>query len=360
MTTMGAEHGGTPDRLSDASTAGRKPLQIVLAASGGGHVRQILDLAPFWHDHHYSFVTEDTALGQSIAAEHPTDFVAHYAWGQARLGGAFRMLAGAVRNATQSLRAVRSRRPDVVITTGAGSMLFTVLFGRLHGAKIILIDSFARFERPSLFARMAGRFAHVRIAQSAQSARNWPGALCFDPFRYSDEARPDKEPLLFATVGATLPFDRLVRMVAGAKAAGLLPETVIVQCGEGGLKPDGVEAHETLPFERVKSILHRADIVVCHGGTGSIITALREGCRVIAVPRRFARGEHYDDHQAEITGTFAERGLLVVADGADDNAAFADALAQARAMTPRRATTDPAALIDYLRGFADTLAAARG
>ena len=330
-------------------TSVRKPL-ICLAASGGGHVRQILDLKPMWHDYPHFVVTEDTALGRSIAAEEEVHFVPHFALGQARLGNRVDMLRGAWRSIVVSWRIIRRRRPDLFITTGAGSQLFVMLFARLHGAKVVLIDSFARFRAPSAFARLAGRFAHVRIAQSAESGAAWPGALVFDPFRVADGAAPEKEPLLFATVGATLPFDRLVRLVEKARDDGLIPEEIVVQYGEGGHAVPGVRSVEGLPFDEVKALLERASIVVCHGGTGSLITALRAWCQVIAVPREFARGEHYDDHQEEIVDAFEERGLI---QRANDDAGFAAALTEARRRPRRSATTDPAALIAYLRELAE-------
>lgn len=333
----------------------RKP-RLCLAASGGGHVRQILDLEPLWHDYPYVFVTENTALGRSIAEQHPSAFVAHVALGQARLGAPFRMLWGAVRNCFEALSIVRRHRPDVVITTGAGSMFFVALWARLRGARIILIDSFARFDRPSAFARLGGPLAHVRIAQAEASAKHWPGSVVFDPFRILDTPRPTKKKLLFATVGATLKFERLVNLVLNARARGVLDGyELVVQTGEGGIPVgavDGVTFHETLPFDEVKRILHDADYVVCHGGTGSLITALREGCRVIAVPRRFELAEHYDDHQSEITGAFRDRGLLETADTDEE---FAAAFARLAAREPVCATTDPSALIGYLRDYLDKL-----
>lgn len=322
-------------------------MRICLAGSGGGHVRQLLDLEPLWRDTDYFFVTEPLALGESIAAQHRTHFVPHVALGQARLGAPFRMLGCALRNMVESARIVRRERPDVVITTGAGSVFFTVLWARLAGAKVILIDSFARFHDRSAFARIANPLAHLRIAQSEAVARRWPGAVLFDPFRRIEPPVRAKQSLLFATVGATLPFDRLIELVAGAKAAGDIPERVIAQTGVGGVHPDSLEdTPETIPYDDVKTILRDADLVVCHGGTGSLITALREGCRVIAVPRRYGRGEHYDDHQFEITKAFAERGLIGIAETPEE---FAVALREARARTPVAATTDPSALIGYLR-----------
>lgn len=330
-------------------------LKICLAASGGGHIRQILDLEPFWSMYSsYFFVTEDTALGESIASEHPTEFVNHVALGQAKLGAPLKMLICATKNLFKSLWIVLSHRPDLVITTGAGSVYFVVLFARLLGSRIVLIDSFARFQGPSAFARIAGPIAHIRIAQSEVAGRKWNDAKVFDPLRILGSRTKQKDNLLFATVGATLPFERLVNLVQAARKAGFISEAVILQTGRGGLIPDGIETHETLPFDQVKDILKRADIVVCHGGTGSLITALREGCRVIAVPRAFERGEHYDNHQTEITQAFEQRGLIAVANTEDE---FAEALRSTRLRDPVMATTDPSELIDFLKSYANGMSA---
>lgn len=331
--------------MSLANPEPTKRLRVCLAASGGGHVRQLLDLAGAWSPYACFFVTEDTALGRSIASEHRTHFVAHVALGQARLGNPLKMLAGAARNFVQSAALVLRERPQVVVSTGAGSMFFTVLWARALGARIIIIDSLARFEGLSAFARIAGRFAHHKVVQSPALAAFWPDAKVFDPIRVLDGPRPPKKPLLFATVGATLPFDRLVASVAELKAAGEIDEEVLVQTGIGGLAPDGIRTVETLTFDEIKSTLRDADIVVCHGGTGSLITALQAGCRVVAMPRLFALAEHYDDHQEEITTAFEARGLLAVAKSKDELSA---ALKRVREREPVMATSEPEGLRAYL------------
>jgi UDP-N-acetylglucosamine--N-acetylmuramyl-(pentapeptide) pyrophosphoryl-undecaprenol N-acetylglucosamine transferase len=138
-----------------------------------------------------------------------------------------------------------------------------------------------------------------------------------------------------------------VETVANLKASGAIEEDIIIQTGVGGYAPQapGIQVVETLPFDRVQEILRDADIVVCHGGTGSLITALRQGCRVIAMPRLMEKGEHYDNHQAEITEAFAARDLIEVAHNAKD---LSTSLASARTKTPRLATTDPQALTLHL------------
>jgi UDP-N-acetylglucosamine transferase subunit ALG13 len=321
-------------------------MRICLAASGGGHLRQLLDLQPFWQKHDYFFVTEDIALGRSVASDHRTHFVAHVALGQARLGKPAAMVAAAFRNAWQSIRIVLRERPDVVLTTGAGSVFWTVLFSRVLGAKVVVIDSFARFEGRSAFAKIAGPLAHLRVAQSAAVHREWRGSHLFDPFRHLPVPDRRRDALAFVTVGATLPFDRLVTLTAYARERGELAEDIVLQVGVGGVKPANIASVETLPFSEVQSVLERADLVLCHGGTGSLITALRQGCRVVAVPRRFELGEHYDDHQVEIVKAFVARGLIQTADTPEE---MTQALQRARAMAPVAATTDATPLIAFLR-----------
>jgi len=320
-------------------------LRICLAASGGGHVRQLLDLEPVWSAHDYFFVTEDTALGRSLASDHRCYFIPHVAIGQARLGSPLRMLAGAVKSFFRSAGIILKERPQVILTTGAGAVWFALIWARLTGARCVVIESFARFDRPSLFAKLAAPLAHVMVLQSKALAPFYPKAKVFDPLKYLDTPRPPKQPLLFATVGATLPFDRMVKSVADLVDRGEITEKVIVQTGIGGFAPEGIETLETLPFDRIQALLKDADIVVCHGGTGSLITALRQGCRVVAMPRLPELNEHYDNHQAEITEAFAARGLIGVAKSTEELSA---ALKAVRERPPRLATTDPAELIAYL------------
>lgn len=330
-------------------------LKVALAGSGGGHVRQLLDLSDAWSGFDTVFITEDTALSRSISEHHRTHFVEHVALGQARLQSPLHMLRAGLRNFIQSTRIMFKERPDVIVTTGAGSAYFSVLWGRLLGARIVMVDSLARFESLSAFARYAGPLAHHRAVQSSGLRRFWPTAEVFDPIRIVDGVRPPKKALLVATVGATLPFDRLVRSVAELKARGEIPEAVIIQTGVGGLMPEGLEVVETLSFDAMKAYLRDADIVVCHAGTGSLITALREGCRVVAMPR-LPGVEHYDRHQDEIARALAARGLISVAHSTEDLSA---ALKEARARDPIMATSDPAELTAYVKAILEKEASRR-
>lgn len=331
----------SPDRSQAA------PL-LCLSASGGGHFRQLLDLEPLWSRYPHFLVTEDTVLGRSLARREDVEFVPHFALGQSRMGKGWAMLAAALRSGWCSLKIMVRRRPDVVITTGAGSQVFVVAWARLFGARVVLVDSFARFHAPSKFARIAGPLAHVRVTQSKASAENWPGSTAFDPLRTEPANAQGKSRLLFATVGAILPLHRLERAVVELKQAGRIPEDVILQVGNSDLpRPEvpGLTIVESLPFDELQAVLKRADLVVCHAGTGSIITALAQCCGVVAMPRRVDAGDSYDDHQSEIAEVFAKRGLIQVAHDAETLAAALD-LART---TPRHlAAMDHSALMTHL------------
>lgn len=320
----------------DAST--RKPVKICLAASGGGHLRQILDLRDFWQDHDHYLVTEPTALAETLAAAHPVRFVPHFAYGQAKVSSWGALIVSGIGNIRQSWKHAKAERPDVIISTGAGSAFFSVLFSKLFGARFILIESFARVHRPSLFGRMARPFADRTIVQSAGLLEAWPGAEVCDPLVLLGPFKGEKENLAVVTVGTVMPFDRLVSGVARLADTGKLKTRIVAQVAQGGIRPGGIEAHDNLDFDALKALLAKADIVFCHGGTGSLVTALQAGCRVIAMPRQAARGEHYDDHQQEIVSAFAGHGLIQVA---DDEGDLDEALARAMGSTPVRATTDP-------------------
>lgn len=73
-----------------------------------------------------------------------------------------------------SLYVASIERPDIVITTGAGAVVFFCIFAKMFGAKLIFIESMAKVKRPTWTARMLYPFADLFLVQ-------WPGLLKFFP-----------------------------------------------------------------------------------------------------------------------------------------------------------------------------------
>ncbi|WP_415293891.1 glycosyltransferase [Clostridium perfringens] len=62
--------------------------------------------------------------------------------------------------------------------------------------------------------------------------------------------------------------------------------------------------------DKFAKMMKKSDIVITHGGTGAIITAVKAGKKVIAVPRLKRYGEHVDDHQVQLLKEFYEMGFI--------------------------------------------------
>src|ERR1700721_4362208 len=130
-------------------------MKVCFAASGGGHLRQILEMQAVCPASQCFFVSEDSVLFRTFAGPSKRLTVTRFTLGELRKKGRIDAARRIWRNMSESLKLVRNERPDVVITTGAGSVFFTALFARMLGAKVVLVETFSRSTGLSKFARIA-------------------------------------------------------------------------------------------------------------------------------------------------------------------------------------------------------------
>ncbi len=105
-------------------------------------------------------------------------------------------------------------------------------------------------------------------------------------------------------------FTRLLKMVEDEIKKGLIKGEVIVQAGQTKYKSNYMEILDLIPNTKFNKLIKEADLVITHGGVGSIISALKHGKKVIAVPRLSRYGEHVNDHQLEIVEEFSRLGYI--------------------------------------------------
>jgi len=127
--------------------------------------------------------------------------------------------------------------------------------------------------------------------------------------------------LIFVTVGAQMPFDRLIREV-DAWAAETGRQDVFAQIGETDYRPEHIEWTDFLDTDRFEAAFAAADVVVAHAGTGTILTALRAGRPLLVMPRRASLSETRNEHQLATGLRFEERGRVTLA--LDEKALRAD------------------------------------
>lgn len=105
------------------------------------------------------------------------------------------------------------------------------------------------------------------------------------------------------------PFPRALDLVEPLARGG---EEVLIQHGATAPRPELPNTRwvEFMPFADLVEAMRGARGVVCHAGVGTIVTAIRAGHVPVVIPRRPDLGEHVDDHQMDIAGRYAERGLV--------------------------------------------------
>jgi rhamnosyl/mannosyltransferase len=323
-------------------------VKICLVASGGGHLRQLLQVESFFKKHDYYFVTEDTPLGRSVAEQHRVRFVPHFAFGQRKLKSYWYFLFSGIRNFSKALWILLTERPDVVISTGAGGAFSTLFWGSVAFRKVIYIETIARVEKPSLFGSMARNFASFSIVQWPELLATWPSAYFCDTLReYPADGRKKKNQIL-VTIGTFVPFDRMVQEVDRLCEHKIIDQKVIAQVGPSNYQPRHMEYFNQCSYEKLNALMEESDIVICHGGSGSLLGALKAGCRIVALPRLQEHGEVYDNHQFQIIRALERRGLIEAAYRADE---IAPALERVRKKAARRVEVDPDELMRTIEGY---------
>ena len=118
--------------------------------------------------------------------------------------------------------------------------------------------------------------------------------------------------MIFVCVGSrNHQFDRLIRKIDELAGAGEIQEDVFAQIGAGGYLPKHIKYERFLESSQYKEMQDKARLIITHGGTASVIGALRKGKQVIAIPRLAKYHEHVDDHQTQIVGTLAREEYIV-------------------------------------------------
>lgn len=103
-------------------------------------------------------------------------------------------------------------------------------------------------------------------------------------------------PLVVALLGTDHhPFDRLVDWM-DVLVTDQPDLTAVVQYGHSAA-PVVAAGRPFFTHAELRELVTRADVVVCHGGPGTIMDARSGGHVPVCVPRDPERGEHVDGHQ---------------------------------------------------------------
>lgn len=145
-------------------------------------------------------------------------------------------------------------------------------------------------------------------------------------------------------------FHRLLDKIQEMVDKKVITEKVIVQAGRTKYESKYMEIYSLMSEDKLKELMEKANLVITHGGVGSIVMALKMGKKVIAVPRLSAFGEHINDHQIQIIDSFDKQGFLI---GLTEVGEMENALEKVKDFKPKKFKSETDHMIKLIENFID-------
>lgn len=141
------------------------------------------------------------------------------------------------------------------------------------------------------------------------------------------------------------PFTRLLDIIEELIQKGIIKEKVVVQAGTTKYDSMNMEIFDLVPSVKMEKIVGKADLIITHGGVGSIMDGIKKNKKVIAVPRLVQHGEHVNDHQIQIIQEFVQKKLII---GINDPSELENALKKAKTFKPKVFISNNSKFVSYI------------
>lgn len=150
-------------------------------------------------------------------------------------------------------------------------------------------------------------------------------------------------------------FHRLLEEIDKLIKGNVIKEKVIVQAGYTKYDSKNMKIFGLIPQDELEKYQEQADLIITHGGVGSIITSIKKGKKVIAVPRLHKYHEHVNDHQTQIVDDFSNKGYII---GIKDVNQLKDAIIKAQDFVPvkyNESTKEDNQIIKIIENFINNI-----
>ena len=119
--------------------------------------------------------------------------------------------------------------------------------------------------------------------------------------------------LIFVTLGTQdKTFERLLCAVQKQIDSGYLKnEEIIVQAGQTKFESSDMKIFGMLDIDTFEKYMNDCDLLITHGGVGSIIDGLKRNKKIIAAARLYKFKEHTNDHQLQIVDSLSSEGYIL-------------------------------------------------
>lgn len=121
---------------------------------------------------------------------------------------------------------------------------------------------------------------------------------------------------------------------------------IIVQSGHTKFESNYCKVFDYLSRDQMQDYYQKADLVITHGGVGSILEILQLEKKMIAVPRLKKYREHINDHQLQIIDNFSRLGYLLAC---YDLEQLAETIEAAKKFVPKTFVSNQTHFLDCLK-----------
>lgn len=157
--------------------------------------------------------------------------------------------------------------------------------------------------------------------------------------------------MIFVTLGTQdKNFKRLLNDIQREIDKGNIKEQVIVQAGFTKYESKDMKIFDLLDKDEFEQYMKKCDLLITHGGVGSILTGLKNNKKVIACPRLAKYKEHINDHQVQIIEKFSTAKYLLAYNENDD---LGKIIQQSKKFIPKKYISNTQKMIRVIENFID-------
>lgn len=158
--------------------------------------------------------------------------------------------------------------------------------------------------------------------------------------------------MIFVSLGTNdKSFTRLLDKIENEIKLGNIKDKIIVQSGYTKYDSKNMEVIDLMPMEEFNKNIKECDILITHGGVGTILDGLKLGKKIIAFPRLSKYQEHVNDHQVEIISEFNACGYILT--GELDE--LVDLIKQCKDFKPKSYKSNNYKFNKMIRNFIDNI-----
>ncbi len=155
--------------------------------------------------------------------------------------------------------------------------------------------------------------------------------------------------MIFVTLGTQdKEFPRLIEEIDRLIENKIINEEVIVQAGCTKYESKNLKIFDLISHDEFEKLVSECSLLITHGGVGSILTGIKRGKIVIAVPRLKKYKEHESDHQIQIINEFNKKGYIIGLKGVED---LESALKKAKVFKPNEFQSNNSIFINKIEDY---------